>query len=348
MSVRRLDRPLAGRIRLLEYLAVRIRSLLSAAMLAALLAGCGGATTPGAAATVDGEVISRERLESAVRELTGDSASMDAEERNELVGDTQRRVLSFLIQAQAIINLADERGITVDPAEEAARFEEDVEGFGGEEALAQQLSAQQSGLTVELYRDVLIPASLRLDLLREELLGEVEVEEVETRTVRHILVETEPEAQAIVDELADGADFAELAQQRSTDPGSGAQGGELGDNPRGAFVPPFDDAVWSATIGEVVGPVESDFGFHVLEVTDEGSVEQAAGGGSRDQAAQGQLDQLLASAFADAEVTVAPGLGRWDAELQQVVAPERVGQGAEPGQQPGDLLDDPVDAPAEE
>src|SRR5690606_1305413 len=135
---------------------------------------------------------------------------------------------------------------------------------------------------LELYRDVLIPASLHMDALREELAGEMDSEEIETRTVRHILVETEPEAEAIVAELADGADFATLAQERSIDPGSGAQGGDLGEQPRGAYVESFEAAVWDAEVGEVVGPVESDFGFHVLEVTDTGTRQQAAGGGDLD------------------------------------------------------------------
>ncbi|MFA9432107.1 peptidylprolyl isomerase [Egicoccus sp. AB-alg2] len=329
---------------------MRIRSLLSAAVLAAMLAGCGAAAAPGAAATVDGQTIPRERLEDAVRELTADTAGTDTQQRNQAVGDTQRRVLSFLIQAQIIRNLADERGIEVSEADEQARYEEELEAYGGEEGLAELLATQQTGLTVDLYRDVLIPASLRLDVLREELAGGVDVEEVETRTVRHILVETQEEAQEIVDELDDGADFAELAQERSVDPGSGAQGGDLGANPRGAYVQEFEDAVWSAQVGEVVGPVESQFGFHVLEVTDTGTLDQAVGGGDPQQAAQAQVDQLLATAFADADVNVGAGLGQWDPAQQMVVEPGRVGEGADPAQQPGqdELLEESLDAPVEE
>src|SRR5690606_35387635 len=129
-------------------------------------------------------------------------------------------------------------------------------------------------------------------------------------------VETEPEAEAIVAELADGADFAALAQERSIDPGSGAQGGELGEQPRGAYVETFEDAVWGAEVGEVVGPIESDFGFHVLEVTETGTRQQAAGGGDLDQAAQFEVERLLSEAFAAADVSVAHGLGDWDPQAQ--------------------------------
>jgi parvulin-like peptidyl-prolyl isomerase len=336
----------------LEFLAVRIRSLLSVAVLAAVLIGCGGAATTGggAAATVDGHEIPRERLEAAVRDLTGDTADMDADQRNEAIASTQREVLSFLIQAQIIHQLAEDRGLSVDEGAADEQFQQDLDSFGGEEGLAQALASQPGILTVGLYRDVLIPASLRMDALREDLAGDLEVEEIETRSVRHILVETEPEAEAIVEELADGADFATLAQERSTDPGSGAQGGELGERARGAYVESFEAAVWDAEVGEVVGPVESDFGFHVLEVTATGTQEQAVGGGDLNQAAQMQVQQLLTEAFAAADVTVGPGLGEWDPEAQQVVAPDRVGQGgpAQPLAPGADPLEESGDAPVEE
>lgn len=62
--------------------------------------------------------------------------------------------------------------------------------------------------------------------------------------------------------------FPEVAKKESQDPGSAAHGGDLGFFRRGAMVKPFEDAVFKAKKGEIVGPVESDFGFHVIEVTD--------------------------------------------------------------------------------
>jgi parvulin-like peptidyl-prolyl isomerase len=315
---------------------VRTRLLLSLAVLGALVAGCGTATGPGAAATVDGTDIPRERLETAVRELTADATDLEPSERNQLVADTQRQVLGFLIEAQVIMDLAAERGVEVSDDEVQDRFEQDVEQFGGEEALGQQLRG--AGLTVELYREVLLPASLRLDTLRDELADGIETEDVETRTTRHILVETEDEAQDILDELGDGADFAELAQERSIDPGSGAQGGDLGEQPRGRFVPEFDDAVWGAEVGDVLGPIESNFGFHVIEVLDEGTIQQPAGGADPQQVTNQLVDQLLLESFLQADVTVAPGLGTWDAASRQILPAGEVGQGAEPGQPDVDEL----------
>ena len=94
----------------------------------------------------------------------------------------------------------------------------------------------------------------------------------------HILVETEAEAQAILDRLEGGADFAELAASESIDTGSGANGGNL---PcaltalRETYVPEFVEAALAAEIGEPVGPVQSEFGYHVIVLRSSDQVDPA-------------------------------------------------------------------------
>ena len=83
---------------------------------------------------------------------------------------------------------------------------------------------------------------------------------------RHILVATETECADLKQQIANGADFAELAERHSTCP-SGAQGGALGTFSPGQMVREFDEVVFSAPIGEVQGPVQTQFGFHLVEVT---------------------------------------------------------------------------------
>ena len=85
-------------------------------------------------------------------------------------------------------------------------------------------------------------------------------------SARHILVDTEAQCTALKAEIEGGADFADLAKQHSRCP-SGAQGGELGEFGRGQMVPEFDQVVFSAEVGKVQGPVQTQFGFHLLEVT---------------------------------------------------------------------------------
>lgn len=83
----------------------------------------------------------------------------------------------------------------------------------------------------------------------------------------HILVETEAEAEELVAQLNDGADFAELAKTSSTGP-SGPNGGELGWFGAGMMVEPFQNAVDQMEVGEVSGPVQTQFGWHVIKLND--------------------------------------------------------------------------------
>jgi peptidyl-prolyl cis-trans isomerase C len=86
---------------------------------------------------------------------------------------------------------------------------------------------------------------------------------------RHILVEEEQECQNLKQQIADGADFAALAREHSKCP-SGADGGDLGEFSPGQMVREFDDVVFSAEIGQVQGPVKTQFGYHLLEVLKRG------------------------------------------------------------------------------
>jgi len=85
-------------------------------------------------------------------------------------------------------------------------------------------------------------------------------------TARHILVDGEEACAALKSEIEDGADFAEVARKHSSCP-SGQKGGELGKFSPGMMVPEFDKVVFSAEVGEVQGPVQTQFGYHLLEVT---------------------------------------------------------------------------------
>ena len=87
----------------------------------------------------------------------------------------------------------------------------------------------------------------------------------------HILVETEEEADALITALNDGADFAELAKEKSTGP-SGPNGGELGWFGLGMMVPPFEEAVVAMEVGDISGTVQTQFGWHVLILNDKRDV----------------------------------------------------------------------------
>jgi hypothetical protein len=87
------------------------------------------------------------------------------------------------------------------------------------------------------------------------------------RNVAHILVSSAAEAQEILGELRNGGDFGELAQERSTDSGSAPAGGALGCLQPGTFVAPFQQAADRAPFDTPVGPVQTQYGYHVILVT---------------------------------------------------------------------------------
>jgi parvulin-like peptidyl-prolyl isomerase len=108
-------------------------------------------------------------------------------------------------------------------------------------------------------------AQLYREKLQAELTKDLPPTE-EQVLARHILVETEEEANAIYERLQDGEDFAAVAQETSQDTGSAANGGILDWQPRSFFVTEFADAAFSQEIGEIGKPVKTDFGYHIILV----------------------------------------------------------------------------------
>ena len=85
-------------------------------------------------------------------------------------------------------------------------------------------------------------------------------------SARHILVETEEACQTLKEQIEAGTDFAEMAQQHSQCP-SGQQGGDLGEFGPGQMVPEFDRVVFHEAVGKVHGPIQTQFGYHLVEIT---------------------------------------------------------------------------------
>lgn len=87
-----------------------------------------------------------------------------------------------------------------------------------------------------------------------------------TARARHILVQSEDKCNELKNKIVSGEDFAEVAKEHSLCP-SGKKGGELGEFSQGQMVKEFDDIVFSAELNKVHGPVRTQFGYHLIEIT---------------------------------------------------------------------------------
>jgi peptidyl-prolyl cis-trans isomerase C len=151
---------------------------------------------------------------------------------------------------------------------------------------AYEQALEQNNITEEELRED-IRENLPVQKVQEKVTGDAEPsdEEIqkfyeknkeaqfttpEQRCARHILFnkDQEQKAEDVKKELEGGADFAELAKEYSQDPGSAEKGGDLGCLGKGETVPEFEEATFGAEQGEIVGPVQTQFGYHIIEVTD--------------------------------------------------------------------------------
>ncbi|WP_422122715.1 peptidylprolyl isomerase [Planococcus sp. X10-3] len=157
-----------------------------------------------------------------------------------------------------------------------AEIESSKEDLGGD---YEQFLAQNNQ-TEESYEKV-----VRLNLLQEKALSdgvEVTDEEIQAEYERqtteinasHILVADAETAATVKAELDEGADFAEMAQEYSSD-GSASEGGDLGWFALGAMVPEFEQAAFALEPDEISEPVQSQFGFHIIKVADKREIEDA-------------------------------------------------------------------------
>ena len=162
----------------------------------------------------------------------------------------------------------------------------------------------QSGFTQDTFKD-----NLRFEVLKNKAISEtVEVTDEEIQKYydqakyelngRHILVETAEEAAAIVEELKAGGDFAAIAKEKSVDTGSGANGGELDWFTVGDMVPAFNDAAYALELNTISEPVQSDYGFHIIEITDKREVE---GFGSLEDEKESIKEKLMETKVLEAD-----------------------------------------------
>ena len=342
------------------------RLLLSGLAVVAMTACSSGTVTgtgqPDAAVTVGGEDIPITAVEDRFEQAKANpqvAQQLQGDESGQFEAQVQSQILSQLILAEIVGQWADELGIEASQAELDEERESVIEQLGGEEQFEQ--AVEQAGLSEAQIDDQLRQQVLQTKIAEEVGAGEevtdAQIEEFykqnkatrfgERAEARHILVKGKAKADQLKQELDGGADFAQLAQENSTDPGSKDNGGELGEVTSGQTVPAFEEAVFGAEEGEIVGPVKTEFGFHIIQVTGKSPAQtlEDARAEIETELAQGTQNEGLQKALMqrakNAEVDVNPRFGKWDPDTGTVTPEEPLGAASEAG------ASDPVAVPSE-
>ncbi|WP_223254486.1 peptidylprolyl isomerase [Bacillus sp. HNG] len=113
----------------------------------------------------------------------------------------------------------------------------------------------------------------------------------------HILVDDEGTANEVATKLADGADFAELAKEYSKDTANAGAGGELGYFGKGEMVADFENAAFSLGIDEISDPVKTEYGYHIIKVTDKKEAKEATFEENKDSIYKVLFDQKISEEY---------------------------------------------------
>jgi peptidyl-prolyl cis-trans isomerase C len=282
-------------------------------------------------AKVNGDDVTRAALDEEVGALLGqmDSGQIPPEALAQMKPRLEEQALNQLALKQQLDAYAKTNGIEVPDASIEQQIGMIQSRFPTPEALEQTLSSQGltiEGLRKEMKKELLLDSAVSHFVKGLPSPGAEEVEKYyqshleefkseESVTASHILIGFEPEDTAeikekklqqtkqIKEQIAGGAEFAALAKEHSSCPSS-AQGGSLGSFGRGQMVPPFEEAAFQLQPGATSDVVETQFGYHLIQVSDhkDGSVQALPEakpeieGALKQEAVQGWFQEMVAKA----------------------------------------------------
>lgn len=195
--------------------------------------------------------------------MVGQGLDLEGEEGQEKLAQMRRQVLDSMIEQVLIKQAVAKEGVVISEEELETTIQESIEEGGGQASFEEWL--RTSNLTYEDFREEFRFQLLVLAIF-ERVTSSVPVT-AEQVHARHILVETEEEAQAILTRLQAGEDFAALARQLSQDENTKEAGGDLGFFPQGLLISPeVEEAAFALLPGQISGVVRSQFGYHIVQV----------------------------------------------------------------------------------
>ena len=247
----------------------------------------------GVAAIVENHLILKSDLAQMVN-MTAIQNKIDPRTNPEKFLELQNSVVQSMIDQKIMLEMAEIDSITVDEKEVDQALDQQVQMLvsqaGGRERAEEALGQAISDFRREFWYDM--RDRLVSERYQQQLLGSVSITRsgvvsffktykdslpiLPTQTkVRHLLVPVTPSDSAkketfallikIKSEINEGRSFSELAKEYSEDPGSRTSGGELGWVTRGSLVKAFETAAFTSKVGEITDPIETQFGFHILE-----------------------------------------------------------------------------------
>ena len=280
-----------------KHLSLKV-ALVLCALISVVLAGCQPAETTANSdsgakkvATFEGGEVT----EGELQEFAQQSGLGELDPNSPEYETAVQQVMPQLVGIEIAKTYAQEEGITVSDEEVDKEIQAIKQQVGEQARSSGQDVSDQEAFDQALEQNQISEEELRQDVrenlpvqqVQERVSGDAEPsqEEVQAfydenkaaqftqpaqRCMRHILFnkDQQQKAEEVKTQLQDGGDFAELAKENSQDPGSAENGGDLGCLGKGETVPPFEEAAFAADQGEIVGPVETEFGYHLIEVTD--------------------------------------------------------------------------------
>ncbi|HEX2240539.1 MAG TPA: peptidylprolyl isomerase [Actinomycetota bacterium] len=319
-----------------------MKRFLVLASFALVLSSCAELLEP-AAAVVDGKKITIDDVNRAVEEFRASAEFKQlggGQDEGALIRQFEQTHLAQLVRRAVFEPRAAEFGIRVTDKDVQERLEEIKSSFPSQGAFEEALREQ--GLTLDVLEGLVYDRVLE-EQLRAEVTKEAGATEAELRAyyednldkyreteVWHILVNQRGRAQRLYEQLQATSEedfentFRRLARRHSEDRQSGEDGGYLGFFTPGTFVQPFEEAASTLKVGELSRPVRSEFGFHVIWVTDRRTrtFEQARAlieDEISDPAEDAAWQKWVEEAYEEADVRINPRYGELNVETLQIV-----------------------------
>jgi peptidyl-prolyl cis-trans isomerase C len=249
------------------------------------------AQLPDVLARVNGEAISRAEFERAVQALEARAGGpVPPEQRDEVL----RGVLDQIVGYKLLLQESKARSVVVADAEVESRLGQIRSQFPTEAAFTQMLAERKLSLEqirTDARQDMAISKLIEGAIASKVAVSPAQVSDFyaknpdqfqqgESVRASHILIgaprdadaaakaQARAKAEQVLKEIKAGGDFAALAKQHSSDPGSAANGGDLGFFQQGQMVGPFNDAAFTLAPGATSDLVETEFGFHIIRVAE--------------------------------------------------------------------------------